>query len=55
MKLNHKKVMVGLMTALSLGTVSTSCTDTISFGNDFLDKAPGADATIDTIFTMCMS
>ena len=51
MKLNHKKIMVGLMTALSLGAVSTSCTDTISFANDFLDKAPGADATIDTIFT----
>ena len=51
MKFNHKKVMVGLMTALSLGAVSTSCTDTIAFGNAFLDKAPGADATIDTIFT----
>ena len=51
MKLNHKKVMVGLVTALSIGAVSTSCTDTISFGNAFLDKAPGADATIDTIFT----
>ena len=30
--------------------VSTSCVDEIKFGNSFLDKAPGGNATIDTVF-----
>ena len=51
MKLKNKKTVLGLMTVLTLGTMSTSCTDSISFANAFLDKAPGADATIDTVFT----
>lgn len=30
--------------------VMTSCVDEIKFGNAFIDKAPGSDVTIDTVF-----
>jgi hypothetical protein len=28
-----------------------ACTDRLSFGNDFLEKAPGGTVTADTVFT----
>lgn len=48
MKLN--KVLVGgLLAVMTAGSLS-SCTDTIAFGNSFLDKAPGGSETKDTVF-----
>ena len=51
MKFNNKTMAAALMAFLTMGTVTTSCTDKVAFANDFLDKAPGGDATIDTVFT----
>ena len=36
--------------ALGMGMMS-SCVDDINVGNDFLDKQPGVDVTMDTIFS----
>ena len=36
--------------AAGLSLISASCVDDIKFGSSFLDKAPGADVTEDTIF-----
>ena len=47
MKLKNK-INVTMMSVLALGMAS--CVDTISFGNAFLEKAPGADVTEDTVF-----
>lgn len=51
MKLNNKNILASCFAILAMGTMSTSCTDKVAFGNSFLDKAPGGDATIDTVFT----
>jgi len=51
MKLNRKNILASAFAILAIGSMSTSCTDKIAFGSSFLDKAPGGDATIDTIFT----
>ena len=49
MKLNNK-TFIGAFLTLSLALGFGSCTDDIAFGNKFLGKAPGTDATIDTVF-----
>jgi hypothetical protein len=41
------KILVGLFLAITIA----SCTDDFKFGNDFLDKQPGEDITIDTVFS----
>jgi len=41
------KILVGLFVVF----VSASCTDEFKFGNDFLDKQPGEDITITTVFS----
>lgn len=46
MKQHH--LLYGMLIALA--SLSFSCTDEIKFGNAFLEKAPGGDATADTIF-----
>ena len=51
MKLQNKW-FIGAMLGAAVCLVSTSCVDEIKFGNSFLDKAPGGNATIDRrIFT----
>lgn len=47
MKLHN--IVITIATAGAIGTFS-SCVDQIKFGNAFLEKAPGADVTQDTIF-----
>lgn len=49
MKLNNK-TFIGAFLTLSLALGFGSCTDDIAFGNKFLGKTPGTDATIDTVF-----
>ncbi len=49
MKIKNKSIVV-VFSALSLMMGFGSCTDQIAFGDKFLDKAPGGDATIDTVF-----
>jgi len=49
MKLQNKW-FIGAMLGAAVCLVSTSCVDEIKFGNSFLDKAPGGNATIDTVF-----
>ena len=49
MKLQNKW-FIGAMMGAVISLVSTSCVDEIKFGNSFLDKAPGGNATIDTVF-----
>lgn len=44
-----KHIIAGMVAAFTLGG-ATSCVDKIAFGNAFLDKAPGADVTKDTVF-----
>lgn len=41
------KILVGLFLVIAIA----SCTDEFKFGNDFLDKMPGEDITIDTVFS----
>lgn len=49
MKLQNKW-FIGVMMGAAVCMASTSCVDEIKFGNSFLDKAPGGNATIDTVF-----
>ena len=49
MKLQNKW-FIGLMVGTAVSLVSTSCVDEIKFGNSFLEKAPGGNVTIDTVF-----
>ena len=44
-KLNN--IIIGFVLLVSL----VSCTDELKLGNDFLDKMPGEDITIDTVFS----
>ena len=48
MKLQNKW-FIGAMLGAAVCLVSTSCVDEIKFGNSFLDKAPGGNATVDSI------
>ena len=41
------KIIFGLLLSVTIA----SCTDEFKFGNDFLDKMPGEDITIDTVFS----
>ncbi|OIP84397.1 MAG: hypothetical protein AUK44_02750 [Porphyromonadaceae bacterium CG2_30_38_12] len=41
------KILVGLFLAIAIA----SCTDDYKFGNTFLDKQPGEDITMDTVFS----
>ena len=41
------KIFLGLILTVSIA----SCTDELKFGNGFLDKMPGEDITIDTVFS----
>lgn len=43
-------VAVGALSAAMLGVSLVSCVDDINVGDNFLDKQPGVDVTIDTIF-----
>ena len=47
MKLNIKNIIGVALLTLGLG----SCTDTIKFGDAFLEKAPGGTVTADTVFS----
>lgn len=47
MKLNIKNIIGVSLLTLSLG----ACTDTVKFGNAFLEKAPGGTVTADTVFS----
>ena len=45
-------MMAGLFAAASMAVpmIFSSCTDDIKFGNSFINKAPGGDVTVDTVF-----
>lgn len=43
-------LLYGASLAIASLTAFSACTDEIKFGNAFLEKAPGGDATADTIF-----
>ena len=47
MKLNIKNIIGASLLTLSFG----ACTDTVKFGNAFLEKAPGGTVTADTVFS----
>lgn len=49
MKLNLKNMM-GLVFTAAMGLGISSCTDTVKFGSDFLEKAPGGTVNFDTVF-----
>lgn len=49
MKLNIRSKLIYLVVSISLLTIS--CTDELKFGDAFLEKAPGVDVTIDTVFS----
>ena len=47
-----KRIYTWLMIAFMILSMSiSSCVDDIAFGNTFLEKAPGADVTEDTVFS----
>ena len=46
MKLNIKNIIGVALLSIGLG----SCTDSIKFGDSFLEKAPGGTVTADTVF-----
>lgn len=46
----QKKWFIGTAIGVIVSIASTSCVDEIKFGNSFLDKAPGGNASIDTVF-----
>ena len=51
-KINNKILGGALaLAALASPLMFSSCTDTIQFGNSFLEKAPGGDINEDTVFT----
>jgi hypothetical protein len=45
------KYIFGAVLGLSLSSVAVSCVDDIRFGDAFLEKAPGVDVDINTIFS----
>ena len=45
-----KKILIILAIGLTTG-IFTSCVDEVHLGNAFLEKAPGVDITIDTVFS----
>ena len=49
MKLQHK-LMTGVAGLVLGASTFTACTDKVSFGNAFLEKASGSSVTIDTVF-----
>lgn len=49
MKFQHK-ILSGVMT-IALGSMAfTACTDSVKFGDAFVEKAPGGTVTMDTVF-----
>lgn len=48
MKINIKSLLVSLTIGLAL--FSSSCVDELKFGDSFLEKAPGVDVTLDSVF-----
>ena len=48
MKLNN--IFGGIVLATVVGSAMTGCTEQIQFGDSFIEKTPGGDVTIDTIF-----
>lgn len=51
MKLTKKNIVSGLLTVILGICIHFSCVDDINFGDEFLEKAPGVDVNIDTIFS----
>lgn len=45
-----KKIFHGIMALALTGMVCTGCTDEVSFGSAFIDKAPGGTSNLDSIF-----
>lgn len=48
MKLNN--IFRGIVLASVVGSAMTACTEQIKFGDSFIEKTPGGDVTVDTIF-----
>lgn len=48
MKLNN--IFRGIVLTAVIGSAVTGCTEQIKFGDSFIEKTPGGDVTIDTIF-----
>ena len=48
MKLNN--IFRGIVLSAVIGSAVTGCTEQIKFGDSFIEKTPGGDVTIDTIF-----
>lgn len=48
MKLNN--IFRGIVLATVVGSAMTACTEQIKFGDSFIEKTPGGDVTVDTIF-----
>ena len=48
-----KKGLIIFVAAFSAALLQSGCSD-LRFGDDFLEKAPGIDVTIDTIFSSKM-
>jgi hypothetical protein len=51
MKISKIKIVFGLLGILLGVYVNISCVDDVSVGNNFLEKAPGVDVNIDTVFS----
>jgi|SRR5690554_1735440 len=48
MRLNIKSILLSLTLGVSL--LCSSCVDDLKFGDSFLEKAPGVDVTLDSVF-----
>ena len=46
-----KKLFIYILALAMTTSVFTACVDDINVGNAFLEKAPGVDVNIDTVFS----
>ncbi len=49
--MNMKKILNILLTGVLSSIIISSCVDPLAVGDDFLEKAPGVDINIDTVFS----
>ena len=48
--MKRDNILRGIVIATVVGSAMTACTEQIKFGDSFIEKTPGGDATIDTVF-----
>ena len=46
-----RNILIGLCSLLTVSPMITSCVDDFAVGDPFLEKQPGIDVTLDTIFS----